>query len=984
MKCPVCKNNIAHDALKCPYCKTRTGILCTNCKTINPVGQLKCSNCGQELLKICPKCNGVNFPSAVKCRKCGASFGEPEKKKRTSKTPNALQYNPKLCSFKEGTDILSKVLSDRNKKVISITGEKGCGKTSVLYSALKKIDDRNICMGKCTPLTQLTPGGVVQDMLLNLFSLPNFCINNADLKKNAKEFFSKEFRFLQPPEVSDLFNFIYSFNDGNYEDIIINKKRTYSILNKIFEAFISSGKFIFVIDNFDFIDGFSAEFFTNLLRKDKNWNNLKFVVIYNEPKPICGFFGFDNKSIDSFEDINLRPVTEDELVKDVKINKDAQGYVSEREKEVINEKAKGNLAYIQQAYSYVYDCQINDKAFVLPDDFSQLIKERLATLKKVNKIAHKVLCASAILGDKINITLIREIFGFNELEFNEILSYLEMSDFVRKFDSICYEFNNLMLWETILKNITRDSEFDDINVKIGKAISVFNLNTNATMAMIAHNLRETRMAFDIWTKTTRLASYIGDINLYVIAQKQCLALLNEFSENETLKIRYSISEKLGKLLSEYDPQEALEFLPDAISNARANNDEVKEIELLGYLAKCCLKTGNYFGNVECVDNVLRKLKDGQELERAMIISAKLSALLDIGNCGEVISLADNDVLPILNQYLAKPRLNKLFPLGLLFDTWLKVYLVLATALALQGNERTFDVLKNLFTIIDKHKINDKQLIARAKTVQAYANTMKGDINASMRILQDVDAHYRDNFMDEISVSRLNLVYIINKFMTKDYDGIREELFEAVTFANNAGDSFTKNILKTLLGKVFKDESKAQQALEIYNEQVTYFAKEKMALGALLAWYLIADATIVTENSKSAIDIASQALEISVNPNIDNCFFTAKLRFVLGKAYMNIADYTSAKINIEEGLKLAKKCKMYDMLSRLYLLYGKYYYDIGKIATQDQIEYLRGSAVMFEKAMEFVVKETNNSYIKNCVTFEKEKLNDFCTQKGFKL
>lgn len=984
MKCPVCKNNIAHDALKCPYCKTRTGVSCTNCKTVNPAGQLRCSNCGQELLKICPKCNGVNFPSAVKCRKCGASFGEPEKKKRTGKPSNPLQFSPKLCSFKEGIDILSNALSDKNKKVISITGEKGCGKTSVLYSALKKIDDRNICMGKCTPLTQLTPGGVVQDMLLNLFSLPNFCINNAELKKNANEFFSKEFKFLQPPEVSDLFNFIYSFNDGNYEDIIINKKRTYSILNKIFDAFISSGKFIFVVDNFDFIDGFSAEFFTNLLRKDKNWNNLKFVAIYNEPKPICGFFGFDNKNINSFEDINLRPVTEEELIHDVKINKDAEGYVSEREKELINEKANGNLAYIQQAYSYVYDCQINDKAFVLPDDFSQLIKERLATLKKVNKIAHKVLCASAILGDKINITLIREIFGFNELEFNEILSYLEMSDFVRKFDSICYEFNNLMLWETVLKNITRDSEFDDINVKIGKAISVFNLNTNATMAMIAHNLRETRMAFDIWTKTTRLASYIGDINLYVIAQKQCLALLNEFSENETINIRYSISEKLGKLLSEYDPQEALEFLPDAISNARANNDEVKEIELLGYLAKCCLKTGNYFGNVECVDNVLRKLKDGQELERAMIISAKLSALLDIGNCGEVISLADNDVLPILNQYLAKPRLNKLFPLGLLFDTWLKVYLVLATALALQGNERTFDVLKNLFTIIDKHKINDKQLIARAKTVQAYANTMKGDIKASMHILQDVDAHYRDNFMDEISVSRLNLVYIINKFIIKDYEGIREELFEAVTFANNTGDSFTKNILKTLLGKVFKDENKAQQALEIYNEQVTYFAKEKMALGALLAWYLIADATIVTENSKSAIDIASQALEISVNPNIDNCFFNAKLRFVLGKAYMNIADYTSAKINIEEGLKLAKKCKMYDMLSRLYLLYGKYYYDIGKIATQDQIEYLRGSAVMFEKAMEFVVKETNNPYIKNCVTFEKEKLNDFCTQKGFKL
>lgn len=69
-----------------------------------------------------------------------------------------------------------------------------------------------------------------------------------------------------------------------------------------------------------------------------------------------------------------------------------------------------------------------------------------------------------------------------------------------------------------MKNIQKDSSFEDLNVKVGKAISIFTLNTNATMAMIAHNLKENRMAFDIWTKTTRLAAYVGDVNLYVIAQ----------------------------------------------------------------------------------------------------------------------------------------------------------------------------------------------------------------------------------------------------------------------------------------------------------------------------------------------------------------------------------------------------------------------------------------------------------------------------------
>ena len=79
----------------------------------------------------------------------------------------------------------------------------------------------------------------------------------------------------------------------------------------------------------------------------------------------------------------------------------------------------------------------------------------------------------------------------------------------------------------------------------------------------------------------------------------------------------------------------------------------------------------------------------------MVLSSKLSALLDIGNCGEVINLIDNDILPVLDANLAKPKLNNLFPLGMLFDTWLKVHLMLATALTLQGNDRSFDVLRKI-------------------------------------------------------------------------------------------------------------------------------------------------------------------------------------------------------------------------------------------------------------------------------------------------
>ncbi|MBQ8460472.1 hypothetical protein IJ541_10280 [bacterium] len=988
MKCPVCKKNISDTALKCPYCKTRTGILCNHCNTINPIGSLYCKKCGKELLKLCSHCNSVNFPNAQKCRKCGSPFGINKKQGSNNEDLKILEYKPQLFNRKQALSILTEGLLSRDRKVFSITGEKGIGKTTLLNNAISALKNEKFewSIGKCTQLTQLTPGGVIQDMLLNLFKLPNYCINNEDINSDAVKFFSKEFKFLNNNEILDFINFLYNSKDGNYEDIIINKKRTCSILNKIFDAFCNTGRFIFVIDNFDFIDGFSIEFLTNFVRREANWKKLKLILIYNEYKPVNSILGFDGQDLKAFVDVNLALLTPAELEKNIKISTEAGAYLSEQEKSNIIGKSKGNPAFMEQAVSYCFDCQISDKAFILPGSFTELIKERLSSLKKNNQEAYKLLSGSAILGNKLNLSLLKEIFGYKHQEFNDIMSYLAKSKFVRKYNETYFEFNNLFLWETVLKNVQKDPSFEDINVKVGKALSVFTLNTNATMAMIAHNLKENRMAFDIWTKTTRLASYVGDINLYVISQKQCLALLNEFNENETLNIRYNISERLGKLLTEYDPEEAVEFLPDAISNARGGNNETKEIELLGYLSTCCQKIGNYFGDIECIDNVLKKLTPSQELERAMIKSSKIPSLINIGNCGEAVNLIDNDIMPIINSNLTKPKLNKNIPLGFLYDTWVRLHLYLAAALTLQGNNRAFEVINKLFNIVEKHKINDDNLIYRTKLVKAYATSMKGDFYTSQALLADLSTTWKaeKSEISDSNINNYNLINIINLLQTKQYDNLREELYDSALFAQDTGNEFLKNIFKTFLGKVICDSKQAKHALEIYNEQINYFADKKLAFGALLCWYLIAEASIITESTKSAIDIIEKALEISQNPQINNHYFTAMLKVLLSRAYMELSDYETAKANLDSALGIAKKYDMQDLLSKIYYIYGKCYQDIGTVSSPNQTEYLKGSIKMYDKSLDIINKTTKSEYLKNLISNNKELINSYCTSNGISL
>lgn len=971
MRCPVCKKTIPENTLKCPYCKTRTGLLCKNCNTVNSIFDTKCKKCGKEILKICEHCGSVNFPNAKKCRKCGIPFDKVEQPVQI----DTLEYRPNLVSQKNAITIIVEGFLSNDKRIFSISGEKGIGKSYVLKEVISKLKDHNYIwlFGKCTPLTQLTPGGMIQDLILNMYNLPNFFINTPDFKKDATKFFQNEFPDMNNQEISNFINFLYSSQNGNFEDLLINKKNTFNILHKVFNKINQMGKFVIIADNFDFIDGFSYEFLNQLLKQNNILTNLHLVMMYNDTKPSKGYFYVGEDKI--YLDVGISPLTAGEMDEFCKEYEEAFSYTNELEKHEIIEKSKGHPAFLEQALSYCFDCQIGDKNFSLPTAFAEIIKERLTNLKEVNPIAYKTLVGASILGDKINLALLKEIFKFNDKEFEGIIDYLREMHFIAPINEIFYEFKNLFLWETILTSSKQDNGFVELNTKIAESLNNFILNSNAILGIIAQNLKQTQLALDIWTKNTRLAAYIGDTNLYVISQKQCLALINELDESETLKTRYNISERLGKILSDYNPKEALEFLPDAIANAKAIGNSPKEIELLGYLSYCCLRTGNYYGNVECVDSVLSKVPAENKLEIALLKASKLEALLNIGNCGEVINIIDNDVMPALDEFLAKEPRSKI-PYDFIYETWLKTYLLLADALVLQGNDRSFEILTIIFDIIERNNIRDDSFICKSKLTLAFANTMKGDFYTSETILEDVLRMYKTTTMDNSTILRWNFIEILNNFFRERYDGLQEDLFQVVTFANNSGDNFTKNILKTLLGKIFRDHEQSKQALDIYNDQITYFAKEKMALGALLTWYLIAEATLDVEGPHAAIEIASQALDVAQNPKINNYFFIILLKRVITKASIIISDYETAKIQIENAIILASKFNMKDILSRLYLLYGKYFQEIGLLKTERQPDYLKGASKMYEKATE-LVKQTKN----NCVYVEIEKsknvLKSFC-------
>ena len=1014
MICPKCKNKIEDSALKCPHCNVRVATLCKKCNAFNKIFNLSCVSCGEELLKICPECKSVNLPSAKKCRKCECAFATPESKPSHEEVLVAtakelvsqaeqssdkekviankeeptipLRYDANFDSQQTAKEKLINGLTSYDKKIISLSGQKGVGKSIVLKSAMNELKSNQMTWlyGECNPIIQLSPCGLIQDILLTFFNVTNFCSDSLKLKKDSQKFFQSEFPTLTNEEIFNLLNFLYPTNHAYYENILTNKEKTFTFLEKVFATIVDNNETVFVIDNFEAIDGLSYEFLHRLLNSDFLIKPFKILLTYSELRPAVGYLYSPNLKNKLYLDISLNSFDKGQIDSFIQQLTPAEKQMPIEIKQQLSENSFGNPAVLEQMVMFSTEYEAKNKSYLqtLPKTFREIVEARINYLKQDNLAAFKVLSAAAIQGIKFYPALLKEIFDCSEDEIINILKFLQESAFVVQTSEFAYTFKNSMLWTSILELIKTDENFVTLAEKVFASYSKYTLSSNSMLAVIAQNLDQPLEALKIWTETIKIASHIGDTNLYIISQKQCLTLIEKSEVENTPLIKANIYERLGKLLTQSNPNEAIEYLPTAIATARSHDDTIKEIELTGYLANCCISLGDYFGTIECVDTVIERIDDEFELEIAMLKSRKLDALLNIGNCGQIINTVDNEIMPIFEKYIgAKPHKN--IPIQSLYGAWLKTYLTLANALVFQGNSRSFEVLATLFDLFKKNEFDDQLFICKAKLALAFANTIKGDVEASENILEDIIKVYKTDIMDNEAISRWNLINILNNFTHKKYTGLKEELFQVVSFANNINDHFTKNVLKTLLGKILKDEENAKRAVEIYGEQITYFAKEKNAIGALVTWYLIAEAELIIEGPEKSLEIAQKALDVAQSPKINNYLFITLYNKVIAEAYMAKSDYESAKVYIEKAIMIARKFELLDILAKLYLLYGKYLQDIALVKSEAQVDYVMGAANMYKKAL-LIAQTIKNEHLTKKVEQAKVVLNSFCQLNGITL
>lgn len=841
------------------------------------------------------------------------------------------------------TDTIEKITNlltnSLNKHVIAINGPEGSGKTAILNHISEIFSEKGFIplYGSCTPLVQITSFGFFQDALLRMMGFPPYT-NSVEgfIKEFKKSKFAKLFSSLNPQEIQLFLNIFYPSQKDRFENILDNKQRMFVILEKVIKSFLENNNLIIVIDNFELLDGASYDFIIHMLKKGYFNNRVKLLVAYQENKSILSYFNLNSDEDKIFETIVIKKLDKKGIIEAVN---SSFGFNLEEvlPADYLNElitKSEGNAIRLEQEIALLVDTGYittdGNKVFVdndkypelKPNSFEELIKLRLNALTPVAK---NILFMAAIMGYRFATGVLCQAAALQADKAVNLLGLLIQEMYIKQVDSYTCEFKNLSLWKLIYNEAKADLLYKENSVKLYNTLKPLILSSNLQKLISCAEALPGNEAFTIWQNTASITAKLGDTNLYVIAQKQCLKIMEEQVIEDSEKIQAKIYEEIGKLLCEKSPKESVTYLANVLDAEIKANNVRKIIDISGYFVKSCYLSGNYFGVTEAVDTIIKTLENipnASRIDIALVKTRKLRALLNIGNSEQIINLANEEILPEINKHLeinqADPRLR-----NMLINGWLVTKIILAKAYGIQGNCKISDMVTEIRRFLEIYNRDSAYYLVQTDILDAFANTVEGYLNKSNEILNHISAAYKDRRMETNLLAEWNLINIINRVLSGENTDLKIDLFELAAFANNINEHFIKNIVKLILGYVLEQEGDSAKALEIYNEEITYFAKEKVAIGALLAWGLIVQSSLETGDEVKAMDTATKSLDIAKSPKINNNFFIIYFKRILSQIYLQRRDFDAAKMYLEEAIVIAKQFNLKYQLCELYLDYAKY-------------------------------------------------------------
>ncbi len=812
---------------------------------------------------------------------------------------------------------LSNIIQTENNAVIAaVCAEEGMGKSTLIKTFTESLTQKGIVpiISECSESIKVSPFGCVRDLLLKLLTLPDVHPDEQGFfSDETKQLFVQNFENLSSVEITNFMNFLYPIMHAGFDNIIDNLNQTYALLEKIFNSVISKNHAVFIIDDFDYIDNASFDFIENLIRKQIINNGTKLFITYRERKSARLYFDKDIAKQNIFTTMYLNNLSEEDSQTLIKNFANTQ-QVPTAVNFAINEKGKGNIFFTEQFLALLFDVGYmfisnNTMSFkedeplpFLPKNIEEILSLRFKALNAPD--LKDALMTASIIGYKFDKSVFAAVADITEEQTADIMQRLVDLMFIQPCSEFEYSFKNMTAWAVIFDETHNDPRFGVICKKVFYILGKYALSNPIIKASLAKYRDEADVATQSWIDVSSLCGYLGDTYIYALALEQFL-ICSGYSEDaeEISDLQQEALEKIAKLIYKQEPEKAKKYLTAPIVTARENADVVKVIDLCGYMIKICYDLSDNNGVCETVDMILNVAGDEiSPLEKALILSRKLTALFNEGNCEEGINLANNDIIPILEEELSKnndPDFSQK-----LFSAWFDSSIALVKLYALQGNSKSLEIAENTAEILQMNNIEDVVYTIKLNLAKAFALTVIGKIQESVNILSSLEQ--LSEYDNPKFISKRNLIFALNLVFSNVTDGLREILFEYAKYAENANDKIGKHIYKLMLAWLTYQEGEYIKANNIFDEELTYYAQEKIVTGALISWLFIAKNALAISGVESAEHVAMKALEVAQNPKFSQYHVAVYLQKLVAEINLAKGDASAAKMYLEKGMLIAKQ------------------------------------------------------------------------------
>lgn len=857
--------------------------------------------------------------------------------------------------------IINLVKNSLDKKIIGVNGNEESGKSLVLRQAENRLaaDGYMILKGSCTPLLQITSFGFFQDAFLRMLGFPPYT-NDSQLFKSdfINSSYGKKFSFLDENELDLFLNILYPSQTDKFGNILNNKNIIISVLEKIIKAFLTDNNLVIVADNFELLDGASYDFIVYMIKNGFFNSRLKLIAGYSDNKQIQNYFEINGSEESIFETIFLEKYGKEDLITSVSysLGFPLQEVFPESYIDELIENSNGNASVMEQETALLFD---SGYITVKGDDVvinSELRPERRKyTLEELVKLrikslspgAQNILFMAAITGYRFSPSVLCVSSDIRQEKAEQIVGFLTQELFIHQVDNYTCEFKNLNLWKIVYSEAKSDLLYKENSQRIYSNLKSLTLSSNLQKVISCSEALTKEEAYQIWKNTAQLCTKSGDTNLYIISKKQMLKLAEEINIENSDYVKSEIYEEIGKLLYQKSPSESIAYLSGVLDEEIKKGNAAKAVDIAGYFINSCYLTGNYNGVNEAVDSILTLLDSCgdsvSELDISMIKTRKLKALFNMGNCEQISVLINDEILPVLDGF-AEPGKKSPTYSRLAVSAFLNSKIYLAKCLALQGNSDVFEVISEIRELIEKYQVNREVYTVQTDIAEAFAETVWGNINASADILNAISEAYKNKSLSPDVLAQWNIINVLNRLFAGQTKDLKTDLFELASFTNNINEPFIKNLSKLILSFVINEEGNRVKALEILNEEITYFAKEKSATGALASWLLIARISAASGENDKAINTASKALEIAQSPKINNFVFAIYFEKLLSELYLTSGDTESSKMYLEKALYTAQEQELKYQLAELYVNYAQY---MRAILDDKQLKELQNVKMIYE-------------------------------------